>query len=191
MLKRTRFLYIVMAFLCAVFWLVLVFGAAYKIIEKNYIYPLRYENEIVFAADKYGMDAALLFAVVKTESGFNAGAVSKKGAVGLMQILPSTAQFIAQKKGISEYDLKEVSINLDFGAYYWTYLWNKFGDFTETAAAYNAGEGTVKNWLKNAAYSADGKRLKVVPYSETAAYVKKISESKKRYTKLYGKLLDK
>ena len=191
MLKRTRFLYIVMAFLCAVFWLVLVFGAAYKIIEKNYIYPLRYENEIVFTADKYGMDAALLFAVVKTESGFNAGAVSKKGAVGLMQIMPSTGRFIAERKGITDYDIYDINVNLDFGAYYWKYLSDKFGDISETAAAYNAGEGTVRTWLNNREYSSDGKRLNAIPYPETAAYVKKISERVKRYEKLYGKLLDK
>lgn len=181
----------VLAFLCAVFSLALLFGAAYKIIEKNYIYPLCYKDEITSVANKYDLDAALLFAVVKTESGFNARAKSAKGAVGLMQILPSTARFIAERKGITDYDLYDITVNLDFGAYYWKYLADKFWGFTETAAAYNAGEGTVKNWLKNAAYSADGKRLKVIPYPETAAYVKKISESEKRYKKLYGKLLDK
>ena len=191
MLKRTRFLYIISAFLCAVFWLTLILGAVYKVIEKNYIYPLCYKEEIIAVAEKYDLDAALLFAVVKTESGFNSGAVSKKGAVGLMQILPSTGQFIAEKKGITDYDLFDVNTNLDFGAYDWKYLGDKFGEFTETAAAYNAGEGTVKTWLNNKEYSPDGKRLYDIPYPETAAYVKKISERVKRYKKLYGKLLDK
>ena len=191
MLKRAHFLYMILAFFCAMFWLAFIFGAAYKIVEKNYIYPLRYQEEIVFAAETYDIDAALLFAVVKTESGFNARAVSAKGAVGLMQILPSTGRFIAEKKGANDYDLFDVQINLDFGAYYWKYLSDKFDGLAETTAAYNAGEGTVKNWLKNVEYSADGKRLKTIPYPETAAYVKKISESTKRYKKLYGKLLDK
>ena len=191
MLKRTRFLYIVLAFLCTVFWLTLVFGAAYKIVEKNYLYPLCYKDEIIATAREYDIDTALLFAIVKTESGFNPQAVSPKGAVGLMQILPSTARFIAEKKDITDYDLSDVRVNLDFGAYYWGYLTAKFDGVFETAAAYNAGEGTDKNWLNNREYSADGKRLDVIPYPETAAYVKKICESTKRYKKLYGKLLDK
>lgn len=191
MLKRTRFLYIVVASLCAVFWLVFLFGAVYKIIEKNYLYPLCYKEEIITVAREYDIDAAILFAVVKTESGFNAERVSAKGAVGLMQIMPSTGRFIAERKGITDYDIYDINVNLDFGAYYWKYLSDKFGDISETAAAYNAGEGTVRTWLNNREYSSDGKRLNAIPYPETAAYVKKISERVKRYEKLYGKLLDK
>ncbi|MBO4251942.1 MAG: lytic transglycosylase domain-containing protein [Clostridia bacterium] len=180
-----------MAIICAVFWLAFIFGAAYNFVEKNYIYPLCYKDEIVETAERYDIDVALLFAIVKTESGFNARAVSGKGAVGLMQILPSTGRFIADKKGVAEYDLTDIGTNLDFGGYYWAYLRGKFKGVNETAAAYNAGEGTVKKWLNNREYSADGKRLKAIPYPETAAYTEKICESMKRYEKLYGKLLDK
>ncbi|MBP5466362.1 MAG: lytic transglycosylase domain-containing protein [Clostridia bacterium] len=163
----------------------------FTVLEKKYVYPLMYKEEIIAAADKYNLDAAFLFGVVKTESGFNANAVSGKGAVGLMQITPSTAEYIAKRRKISEYDLLDAATNLDFGAYYLKYLSEKFYGITEVAAAYNAGEGTVRKWLKNEEYSPDGCTLETIPYAETSAYVEKIRKSLKRYRKLYGKLLDK
>ena len=191
MLKRAHFSYIVIAFLSVVFWMAFIVGWAYTIVEKHYVYPLYYKEEIIAVAERYDIDAALLFAIVKTESGFNARAVSAKGAVGLMQILPSTGRFIADKRRIAEYDLTSIETNLDFGGYYWAYLRDKFAGVKETAAAYNAGEGTVKKWLNIAEYSLDGKRLDAIPYPETAMYVKKIYERAERYKKIYGNLLDK
>ena len=189
--RSNKTVYIFLTFLCIAFWLTMVVAAAYKFVEKKYVYPLGYKKEIIATAEKYDIDAALLFGIVKTESGFNPQAVSVKGAVGLMQILPSTGEYIAAQKGVLNYDLFDVNTNLDFGVYYWKYLQQKFQGSTETAAAYNAGEGTVGKWLKNDKYSDDGIRLKEIPYAETKSYVKKISESEKKYRKLYGKLLDK
>lgn len=180
----------VFAVLIAAFWIAFSMLFLLSFAEKR-LYPLYYEREIIAAANEYGIEPALVFAIVNTESGFDAQAVSAKGAAGLMQILPSTGRYIADRRGIGAYDLFEPTVNLDFGCYYWRYLSERFGGLTERAAAYNAGEGTVQNWLKNAEYSADGERLDVIPYSETETYVKKIFESLKRYRKLYGKLLDK
>ncbi|MBQ6728295.1 MAG: lytic transglycosylase domain-containing protein [Clostridia bacterium] len=179
------------AVIIAVFWSLFLIATVFTVLEKKYVYPLLYKEEITAAAKTYDLDSAFLFGVVKTESGFNANAVSGKGAVGLMQITPSTAEYIAKRRGIAEYDLLDAATNLDFGAYYLKYLSEKFCGITEVAAAYNAGEGTVKNWLKNKEYSIDGRTLKAIPYGETAVYVKKICKSLKRYKKLYGKLLDK
>lgn len=180
----------IFAITVALFWVVFLTFAVVSVAEKR-LYPTTYEKEITRAAKEYGIEPALMFAVVKTESGFDPLCVSVKGAVGLMQILPSTGEYIAEKKGIAEYDLFDVNTNLDFGGYYWKYLSENFYGITETAAAYNAGEGRVRKWLKNAEYSADGVRLNAIPYPETETYVKKIYESLKRYRKLYGKLLDK
>lgn len=172
------------------FW-VAFFAVFFVQCAERKVYPLLYKDEITAVAEKYGIDAALVFSIVRTESGFEPIKVSGKGAVGLMQVLPSTGKYIAGKKGISEYDLFDVSTNLDFGCYYWVYLSEKFCGIEETAAAYNAGEGRVSEWLKKEEYSSDGKRLDKIPYRETREYVKKICESLKRYRKLYGKLLDK
>lgn len=180
----------IFVFIIVAFWVAFLGLVAFSLVEKSR-YPLLFCDEIVATADNYGLERELLFAFVRTESGFEAGAVSGKGAVGLMQILPSTGEFIAKKRGITEFDLFDETTNLDFGAYYIRYLTERFNGLTEVAAAYNAGEGTVKVWLKNAEYSTDGITLNKIPYSETERYVEKIYKSLKRYRKLYGKLLDK
>ena len=172
------------------FWL--AFTAVFSVnCSEKQIYPILYKDEIIAVSEKYGIDPALVFAIVRTESGFDPFAVSAKGATGLMQIMPLTGKYIAEKKGITEYDLFDVNTNLDFGCYYWKYLSERFYGLNETAAAFNAGEGTVNGWLKNREYSSDGERLDDIPYKETKDYVKKICESLKRYRKLYAKLLDK
>lgn len=188
--SRKRILLRVTTVIIAVFWLVFLSLFVFSVTEKK-LYPVMFYDEIVEVADRYNIDRAFMFSVVRTESGFDQFAVSAKGAEGLMQITPSTGKFIADKQGITEYDLFNAKTNLDFGGYYIMYLSERFNGLTEMAAAYNAGEGTVKKWLKNSEYSDDGVRLNKIPYSETERYVKKIYESLKIYRKLYGKLLDK
>lgn len=133
-----------------------------------------------------GVEPALVYAVIKAESGFSEKAESRAGAVGLMQLLPSTAQFIAEKNHV-EYSperLKESGYNVRLGCMYLGYLLERFGE--ETAlAAYNAGEGTVLKWLKDPRFSPDGERLSEIPYPETARYVKKVIKFRKIYRFLY------
>lgn len=137
--------------------------------------------------EESGVSPALVYAVMKAESGFEENAVSSAGAVGLMQIMPSTAEFICRLKGI-EFDetrLNEGEYNTNIGCAYLAYLLERF-PVTETAiAAYNAGEGTVAQWLNDSAYSADGRSLTKIPYPETAAYVKKVENFRKFYRFFY------
>ncbi len=130
-----------------------------------------------------GLDEALVYSVMKAESGFEEDAKSKAGAVGLMQILPATAEFVCELSGIpfEAERLTEGEYNVRLGCAYLHYLLGKF-ECEETAlCAYNAGEGTVSGWLKDPAYSRDGRTLGKIPYEETAEYVKKIG----RYWKFY------
>lgn len=91
----------------------------------------------------------LFNAVIKQESGGKKDAVSYKGATGLMQIMPSTAKEIAKELGIRKYDLKDPETNKKFGEHYLTKMLKKFnGDIELALAAYNAGEGQIKNLLK-------------------------------------------
>ena len=108
---------IVSAAVLAAFWLSVLAVFAFSVVEKR-MFPLYYECEVYSAADEYGIDRALMLSVINVESGFDPKAVSAKGAVGLMQILPSTGRFIADRKGIEDYDLFDVGTNLDFGGYY-------------------------------------------------------------------------
>ena len=189
--KNFRLAYKIIGIFLAVVWAVLFAAFTVRTVERKIIYPLKYEEEILEVSEKHGVDAAFVFAVANTESGFDPLSVSEKGAVGIMQIRAETAAYIAELRGITEYDIKNEKTNLDFGAYYLKYLSGKFHGIKEIAAAYNAGEGKVKEWLKNAEYSKDGKELYKIPYAETSAYVDKILRATDKYKKLYGKLLDK
>ncbi len=129
-------------------------------------------------------DPPLVFAVIKAESGFRSDAMSSAGAVGCMQLLPSTAKFICEREEIEfVYSrLKEKEYNITLGCLYLNYLFKKFSDKETVLAAYNAGEGIVSEWLKNSKYSPDGKTLILVPYPETRAYVKKVIKYQKIYS---------
>lgn len=146
-------------------------------------YQRPYRNTV----EKEELPSALVYAVMKAESDFREDVISRAGAVGLMQMKPATAEFICQREGILyEADrLTEGDYNAVLGCRYLAYLLDKF-EYEETAlAAYNAGEGTVRNWLQDAQFSADGMTLKEIPYTETKRYVKKVEKFRKIYEILY------
>ena len=146
---------------------------------------------IIEYADYYGLDRALIFAVVKTESGFDENAKSKAGALGLMQITEKTADYIAQKLCVPNYNIMDVETNINFGCYYIKYLITRFNHLDTALIAYNAGEGNVSTWLTDKRYSDDGKSLKSTPYQESNEYIIKIHKNFEKYKKLYKKILDK
>ena len=135
-------------------------------------YPLVYRDEILIQSKSNGLSAELVAAVVWTESKFDASALSGKGACGLMQLMPSTAEWCAAKKGIDYSDemLFDPKYNIELGTFYLKYLMNKFGDETLAVAAYNAGEGNVTNWIKQ--------NLEEIPFPETDMYVKRVMSAK-------------
>ena len=125
-------------------------------------------------AEKYNVDGDLVLAVIKCESGFDEKALSVKGACGLMQLMPETYYYICDKAGITRGDIFNAENNIEAGVAYLSYLSNRFDGLNEVICAYNAGEGTIKRWLDNELYSSDKKSLKIVPYIETADYLKKV-----------------
>ncbi len=181
----------IVIFITLAFWIAVCVGGIYTLALRAVFYPLKYEQEIFYLADYYGLDRALVLAVVKVESSFNESAKSSKGAVGLMQIMPSTAEYIATKKGVVSYNLNCARDNLDFGCYYLKYLNQKFGSISTAIVAYNAGEGRVREWLKDSRFSTDGVNLHYIEYVETREYLVKVEKTLLKYKKLYGKLLDK
>ena len=189
--KIIRVLYKALTVLIVIFWSVIAFFSAYIFVLTKYVYPLEYKSEICYYADLYDIDRALTFAVIKTESGFNKEATSNKGAKGLMQITDSTGEYIAQRKCVEVYDLYDAECNIDFGCYYIKYLINQFKEQETALIAYNAGEGRVREWLKDKRYSKDGEKLIKIPYKETREYIEKIKQNFSKYKKLYGNILDK
>lgn len=173
--------------LCFLTWAILI---SFNFVNRR-CYPLKFREEVFSACEDFSIDKALVFAVIKVESDFNKDAVSSKGAVGLMQIKPSTAEYIAQKTFTTSYDLYSPKTNIRFGVWYLRYLILRFEDISVALCAYNAGEGNVSLWLKNREYSLDGRTLNKIPYPETDAYLKKIEKSRKKYVKLYVHILDK
>lgn len=152
------------------------------------LYPLNHRELIEEYGDKYGIPYELLAAVIKAESDFNERAKSSAGAVGLMQLMPSTAEEIAWRLGedFEAVDITDAKTNIAYGSFYLNYLYRNLGEIWETAlAAYNAGIGKVKGWLEDTEYSDDGKTLKAIPIAETENYINRISKYKEKYKELY------
>ncbi|MBR2988654.1 MAG: lytic transglycosylase domain-containing protein, partial [Clostridia bacterium] len=148
--------------LLAVASVVLIVTIALAVSVKIF-YPIRYESEIETACKTYDVDKSLVTAIIKCESSFNEQAKSNKGAIGLMQLMPSSAKWCAQKLGIEYSDemLYNPRYNINMGVYYLSYLLDKF-DLNYAICAYNAGEGNVSKWL-----NGDGQ----IKFPETRAYL--------------------
>lgn len=188
MIKKFRllnFVKITTIILSLTFWGTVSFGLTFGYVEKNYIYPLKFQAEVNEFSEKFSIDKALIYAVIKVESSFNENAKSVKGAKGLMQITDSTAEFIANKTGVKEYDLFNAKTSIGFGCWYLRYLMNKFSSLTSALCAYNAGEGNVYAWLNDKNYSLDGENLVKIPFNETREYVNKIEKAYDKYRKIH------
>ena len=155
--------------------------------------PLRHEDIIRQQAQDKQVDAALIAAVIYTESRFR-DQTSQAGAKGLMQLMPATADYIAQKSGGTRFeraDLATPQINIAYGTWYLRYLLNKYeGNTILTLAAYNAGEGKVDEWRSVA--SARGEKFKVashIPFRETRDYVHRVLNARKDYRAKYAREL--
>lgn len=148
------------------------------------LYPLKYKNDINIYSQKYNVNNALIASIICVESSYIKEAQSSKGAVGLMQILPTTAKWICEQNSINfkEQDLFVPSYNIKLGTLYIKYLIDKFDNIDNVIVAYNAGEGVVANWLKNSNLSEDGKTLKNIPYNETSNYLTKVKRAMKVYS---------
>jgi len=156
--------------------LLVLFGFGIIFIRQSY--PTTYRDEVEKYTTEFGVDKALVYAVIKKESGFNPMTVSNAGAVGLMQMLPETAEWFADTIGVSySYNsLFSPDYNIMLGVRYLKYLFNKFGEITLVLCAYNAGEGITAKWVQNVNFTdAD------IPYPETYEYVKMVKKYYDRY----------
>lgn len=174
----------------------ILFSAALILKKANSVYtqmsyPLKYEKEIDAASKKYNVDKALIYGVIKTESNFDPEAKSSAGALGLMQLMPDTFEWLqTYYKDENDYtfeDLTEPAINIDYGVELLSILSKRYEDEETMLCAYNGGLGNVDKWLDNTDYSEDGKTLKVVPFPETDRYRKLVEQNKSIYYQLYFK----
>ncbi|MEG0144431.1 MAG: lytic transglycosylase domain-containing protein, partial [Clostridia bacterium] len=119
---------------------------------------------------------------------FRPEAVSSAGAVGLMQIMPQTGKWVAEKLGEGDYQLQKLTdpeTNIRYGCWYLNYLNGRFDeDMTKVTAAYHAGGGRVNEWLEDEANSKDGKKLSNIPSDVTRAYVKNVYAAYEKYKEI-------
>lgn len=203
MLPYNKFMKTKVVFLCILsFAIVLGVGALIYSYDKV-VYPLKYTEEINAASEEFGVSSELIASIINAESHFNERAVSNKGAVGLMQIMPSTAEFVIKKmvnenvQDKSDEDLQlnlfdyqkgegelfDPLTNIRIGTCYISYLIKKFKNIDTALCAYNAGEGKVAEWLNKSEYSVDKISLKTIPYRETNNYVEKVNINLKVYSR--------
>lgn len=174
---KKLFLFFVLGFL-SVFLLIAILSPKY---------PFNNKQSILKYSEEFNLNPEFVAAVIFSESGFNEKALSSRGAMGLMQLLPSTASEIASKLNYTEFseeDLYNPDINILFGCYYLRYLFNRYPNKEVVLAAYNAGLGVVNKWLSQAEYSDDGQILKALPYSQTENYIKKVVKAENYYKNL-------
>jgi len=159
----------------------------------RHVYPLSHAAEIRAAATRNGLDPALVAAVIYEESRFRDDVSSHQGAVGLMQVLPSTAQEIARQTGGTDWtlgDLADPRVNTLYGSYYLRELLDRYGGSELAAvAAYNAGQGNVDAWLSQARAAGRPLRVRDLPFAETRAYVGDVLRLQKIYRRTYGEEL--
>lgn len=152
-------------------------------------YPVEYEEIIRAQAAENGIDPAWPAAVILAESSYRPEAVSSANAQGLMQLLPDTAQWIAEKYGerYEEGCLFDPPTNIRYGCWYLGFLYRRFdGDMICATAAYHAGQGQVDAWLSNPEYSQDGATLSKIPFETTNTYVKRVLKYYEKYVQLYA-----
>ncbi len=160
-------------------------------------HPYNYESMIRRHAGEYNLQSAFVAAIILNESSFNPRATSSVGARGLMQLMPDTAQWIAGKLGDKTYSFENMydpDTNIRYGCWYLNYLSGLFyGDPVSVTAAYHAGQGTVRNWLQDGRYSADGGHslsLTAMPEGPTKNYARRVTHAYALYDALYDHVLN-
>ena len=154
------------------------------------MYKKEYSEYVQKYSKEYNVDENLVYAVIKAESNFDSNAKSSKDAIGLMQLVESTAKEICKKVDIQLKDnelsekLLEPEININLGTKYLSILIEKYQNVEIAITAYNAGIGTVDNWIEKGIIKSDGSDIENIPYKETNNYVRKILRDYKIYNNL-------
>ena len=158
--------------------------AANKVEHAIYPKPQQYAESVQKYSERFNVPEELIWAVIKTESGFDSSAVSNVGAVGLMQLTEATFNEISTqrlKEGLAAGMRYDPDTNIRYGTYYLSYLYQRYGNWDAALAAYNGGLGNVDEWIgENGKLSVND-----IPFRETRNYVKKVNRAREKYEDLY------
>lgn len=176
--QRVLLILLLAAFLC-------LLGQKYL---PYWLYPTPYYDDIIIQAERAGLDPKLVLAVAKVESNFSAEAVSPVGAIGVMQLMPNTAEWLAERNGedFSADSLYDPVYNIKMGTEYLHFLLDYWDwDVDKAIASYNAGQSKVAEWLNNGTWDGTSANAADIPYEETRAYLRKVLDVYQRYNRLY------
>jgi soluble lytic murein transglycosylase len=153
------------------------------------LFPRPYWSSLVQNSRANGLDPYLVASLIRQESEFNAGAVSRANAYGLMQLLPSVGKAIAKRHGVRRFstnDLLNPATNLELGTINLKQVLDRFGGQPQYAlAAYNAGDVPIRQWLSSNDYKDVAEFVESIPYTETREYVQAILRNREMYRALY------
>ncbi|MFF2483943.1 lytic transglycosylase domain-containing protein [Paenibacillus sp. NPDC058071] len=156
----------------------------------RWMYPVKFKEDIRASAAVYEIEPHLVAAIIRTESNYSTGRVSKKGALGLMQIMPDTANWIVKQAGFKQVtdDMLQhrPDVSIEIGSWYLKSLHKQF-DQNQIAviAAYNAGPGKVRKWLDSGVWDGELETTSQIPYGETRHYVQRVIYYYNKYKELY------
>lgn len=156
------------------------------------MYPIKFKDEIRVSSGAFDVDPFLVTAIIRVESNFKPGVSSPKGAFGLMQLMPDTAEWMVEaghfQSGFLE-RLEEPTVNIHMGSWYIGQLLKQFGMNSPAAiAAYNAGPGRVEEWLSTEQWNGKRDTIADIPFGETRQYVQKVLYYYEKYRNVYPEL---
>ncbi len=155
----------------------------------EYLYPLGWEQSLRSRATKHGLDPYLVAALIRQESEFNPSARSRSGALGLMQVMPKTGEWLFGRLGIPNYSnrkLTQPDISLRLGTFHLKNVIARFkGNLEFALAGYNAGEHRVDTWRPLGNFDEPGEFVETIPFSETRGYVQAVIRNQDMYRRLY------
>ncbi|MDF2722332.1 MAG: lytic transglycosylase [Paenibacillus sp.] len=157
---------------------------------ERWIYPIRYVDDIAISAKNYDVDPFIIAAIIRVETNFNPSKVSSKGAIGIMQLMPGTAEWIVERAGYADetsQSLHRVDVNIEVGAWYIKSLYNQFdSNRAAVLASYNAGPGNAKKWLDQGLWDGTIEHIGQIPYGETRHYIQRVLYYYDKYADLYA-----
>lgn len=174
--------------------IVILIGIGYGVwhnedFQRKYIYPYPYKQIVEFYANRYEIDEYLVAGVALAESKIEPDAKSVHGALGVMQIMPETATWIAKQIEDDNFSISEMynpEKNIKYGVWYLSSLNDEFyGNKVLMLAAYNAGRGNVREWMEKYGWNKNFSDYKQIPYPETREYVERVLKNEQEYKKLY------
>ncbi len=172
---------LVLSILCA-----LIYQVVWDKIDRQR-YPRQYSDYVTEYSAAYGVPEYVVYAVIKVESDFTSNAESHAGAIGLMQIMPDTFDWISMrlKRNSEQGMLYDPRTNIEYGTYMLSYLYMRYNRWDTAFAAYNAGHGRVDQWITDPEYADEDGNLVKIPFRETQKYVEKVNDAIEVYKRLY------